>query len=91
MDLFPYVVLFVSGKVTGALGTHEELAGASVAHIGLEAPPKSPLVGATPRPTTPGLEHGLGFCLTFLCLRCFLILSHSNSLLFLFQRLPTLP
>jgi hypothetical protein len=38
MDLFPYVVLFVSGEVTGALGTCEELAGASVAHIGLEAP-----------------------------------------------------
>jgi hypothetical protein len=71
---FPYVVLFVLGEVMGALGTRKELASASVAHIGLEAPPKSPLVSAT---------HGLGFCLTFLCLRCFLILSHSNSLFFI--------
>lgn len=65
---FPYIVFLVSGEVMGSLGIHEELAaGASLGRVGLEAPPLPSLVGTTPCPTIPELEHGLGSSVLPLC------------------------
>jgi hypothetical protein len=35
-------------------------AGVDVAQIGLGSPPRPSLVGGTPRPSGPGMEHGIG-------------------------------
>ena len=40
--------------------------GVDLSRIGLGAPPRPPLVGMTPRPSTPGLASGEGwFCFLF--------------------------
>jgi hypothetical protein len=63
--LFPYKFYFLE-EVTGALVSHKELAnGASIGRVGMELPPRSPVIGLTPRPTTPRLERGMGLCLHF--------------------------
>jgi hypothetical protein len=50
----------------------------------LELPLRSPVVGPTPRPTTPGLEHGLGLCLRFLVLLCCFVFARANAPFFSF-------
>jgi hypothetical protein len=63
--LFSYKFCFLE-EVIGALASHEELAGgASISRVGLELPPRPPIVGPTPRPTAPRLERGMGLCLCF--------------------------
>ena len=39
--------------------------GMDVAWIGLGVPPKPPLVGETPYPSSPGMEHGIGYSFWF--------------------------
>jgi hypothetical protein len=71
---FVYKFCFL-GEVTNTLASHEELAGGmSIGWVGLELTPHSLVVGATPRPTAPGLEHGQGMCLRFLTCTCVLTL-----------------
>jgi hypothetical protein len=63
--LFSYRFCFPE-EVTGALASHEELAGGvSISQVGLELPPRPPVTGLTPQPTAPGLERGMGLCLRF--------------------------
>jgi hypothetical protein len=61
---YAFTCYFFLEEVTGALASREELAiGASIGRVGLEFPPRSPVIGATPRPTAPRLERGMGMCL----------------------------
>lgn len=55
-------MLFVfADEVTGNLASREELAaGASIGRVGLELPPRSPIMEPTPRADAPGLERGIG-------------------------------
>jgi hypothetical protein len=71
---------FFSEEVTGALTSREELAaGVSIGRVGLELPPRSLVIGATPRPTAPRLECGMGLCLRLLSHR-FVVYSGAYSL-----------
>jgi hypothetical protein len=63
--IFSYKFCF-SKEVSSALVSHEELAdGARIGWVGLEFPPRPPVIGLTPRATAPRLEHGMGLCLRF--------------------------
>jgi hypothetical protein len=76
-----------SEVVTGALGSREELANISIGQIGLELPPSFLIVGATPRPNAPGLEHGMGLCLHLLSPLYFLVFVRANAWFFGFSGL----
>jgi hypothetical protein len=73
-NLFSYKFCFLE-DVIGALASHEELVGgASIGQVGLELPLWPPVVGPTPRPTTPGLGHDMGWCLCFSTCIVFIII-----------------
>ena len=70
--VFSYVgtrlILIVSTGLTKTLGNPDanlhDPVGVDLARIGLGGPLRPPLVGVTPRPSTPGLDDGEGwFCL----------------------------
>jgi hypothetical protein len=63
---YAFTCYFFLEEVTGALVSCEELTiGARIGQVGLEFPPRSLVIGATPRPTAPGLERGMGMCLHY--------------------------
>ena len=63
--------MIASAGLTKALGNLDENPndhmGVDVARIGLGVLPRPPLVGATPRPSAPGLAGGEGWFLLVFC------------------------
>jgi hypothetical protein len=82
LTCFGLVILVdLTKALTNAGKDPADPAGMDVAQIGLGAPPRPLLFGETPRPSSPGMEHGTGcsYCL-FLSFELSLALSCSNYL-----------
>jgi hypothetical protein len=82
--LFPYEFCFLEDLTNALAGREELVGGVSIGKVGLELPPHSPVVGPTPRSTTPRLECGLGMCLQFLVVLYCSVFAHANAPFFSF-------
>ena len=73
------LIFIFPGGLTKAIGNIDENPddplGVDLARIGLRAPPRPPLGGMTPRPSSPGLDGGEG---------CFLLLVFRFCIIFCF-------
>ena len=72
-------MFFISpGGLTEALGRTDEnttdSSGVDLARIGLGAPPKPPLGGPTPRPSSAGLDGGKGYFLFLVFCFCIIFI-----------------